>query len=210
MPLAWQIGSAPQTAGPVGEKLRQLHRFAHSAGYVILLATGPRRHFASRVLGPSSHRLAADMRAAHRGPVLPAETFVDPARFVRHPLLGGELASARPHRRISPSARHRAPLATSWQPKEVRRYKSKPHVRARLSPEQGEPDWQDVPPPNVLRRLFDFLATGPESCKALGERHALATPVATAAEDPGEPVGTDRPRRGDGRQGCPRRIQADI
>ena len=40
------------------------------------------RNLASRVLGLSLRRVSRDMRALHGYPVLMAETFVDPSRFL--------------------------------------------------------------------------------------------------------------------------------
>ena len=103
---------------------------------MILPASGPwRRDLASRVLGPSLRRLVSDMHSAQGCPVLLAENFVDPARFVGTRRQADQCAQRKRCSCMNPSPTPKP----DW---------------------QGEP--KGDPPPNALRSLFDFLSTVPE------------------------------------------------
>ena len=85
--VGWQAAALKPAARdrwigwPPAQKRRRLHLMVQNSRFVVL----PGWHcqnLPSCVLGLSLRRLAGDMRTAYGFPVLLAETFTDPARFV--------------------------------------------------------------------------------------------------------------------------------
>ena len=186
--IGWQPGAFKLAARDrwIGwsaqQQFRRLHLIANNSRFVILTPERV-RNLASRVLGLSLRRLAADIEAVHGYPALLAETR-RPRALCRDLLPGLELALAGLHARLCPRARRRGALAPPrpaqgglrvrtdrW-----RRTGAEPDMPAHWNVEQHT---EPMAAPR-LRSLFECLGEVPECRFARGKRYPLKTVLAIA------------------------------
>lgn len=153
---------------------QRLHFIANNTRFLIL----PDFHLpnlASRVLGLSLQRLSDDWQGVHGHPVLLAETFVDPARFVGTSYKAAGWHELGQTRGFSKNATH---YQHHGQPKIVFMKPLRPQARQWLSALVPDPEWRcpvttltlNIPHIESLRQ---HLATFPECRKPEGLRHPL-------------------------------------
>ena len=188
--IGWQPGAFKLAARDrwIGwsaqQQFRRLHLIANNSRFVILTPERV-RNLASRVLGLSLRRLAADIEAVHGYPALLAETFVDPARFAGTCYRASNWRSLGFTRGFAREPGGAARWRHHGQPKEVFVFELTDGAAQALSRVEMPANWnveQHTEPMAAprLRSLFECLGEVPECRFARGKRYPLKTVLAIA------------------------------
>ena len=165
------------------QRRARLHLVANQSRFLLLPSAGRTPRLASRVLGLSLRRLAADWRARSGRPLLLVETFVDPARFAGTCYRAANWLPLGHTQGFGRKRGHTLSYVAHGQPKVVWVYPLHRRARAWLAAPATPAAWTDqrnriAMTPSQLEALWLHLRRVPDFRSRQGQRHPLPTVLA--------------------------------